>query len=410
MKERPDWSGRASKPRRRLGASMQSPAARVAFGALVVLSALLAGCQSTEDAGPGGIGRPVTASEAPPPTFAPGAMGGHIHDYWNDETSRVLMDSAVSVTVVHNHLLDEPPRPQHLHNCAEETVSTSQGGSVTFTLPSGEIVPPGTERLEFTFTWSDPTVTGVRFYYRPPSHGHTEGGDGHDHSNLTDAGRLESGVPVVLPLTSGMADLGHDTQSHWAFYVCSDTENSPNLAQGSIRMEVVAFRVAELTPDPPHPDHWLGASRLMIAHYNWTGSTWSALNQGEGTWHHLALHPGAVVPMGTHHVTVEAWMNATGPAADALPGRPLLYYKDSTQVDWIYKAVEGEPDGTKWTFLIPVEDFNALDSPYASRSNWDFWLRILSDTDAAAPASLGRYGAPYVADVELSAVVAIHAP
>ncbi len=374
---------------------------------LFVALVALAGC-----ADPAVPRAPVGSTTAPEAPVAPGddAMGGHVHDYWQGALEKTLMDTAVTVTVSHNHLFDEPPRPQHLHNCDEQLVSTAQGGTVTFTLPTGEIVPPGTDRLVFTFTWSEATIGALRFQYRPPSHGHLGGaeGDGHDHSGLTDAGLITNGEPIELTLMEGMADLGHDARSHWAFYICADPA-SPGISQGAVNMQVEAFRVAELTPDPPHPDHWNGQASLHLASYLWSGQTWSAANQGDGNWHHLVFHDGATVPMGTNRIAVDAWLNQTGATADTLPVQLLLYYHDAAQVDWIYRTLQplDAADG-HWQFEVSLENeegWDALDSPYASATMWDVWLRVISDTNQPTPLGAGRQGVPLIVEGTLEATV-----
>lgn len=374
----------------------------------IAVASVLAGCAQAP--GPGAVDPKADVVDAP---VSPGdvTMGGHVHDYWDGALQKTLMESAVTVTLSHNHLFDEPPRPQHLHNCAEELVSTSQGGSVTFTLPAGEIVPPGTAKLEFSFDWSDATISGLRFQYRPPSHGHLGGVDGHDHGNLTDAGPIKNGETIGLELTEGMADMGHDARSHWAFYMCADPA-TPGISQGAVTMKVEAFRTAELQPDPPHPDHWNGTHALHLASYVWSGQTWSVANQGDKNWHHLVFHDGSTVPMGTQYVAVDAWFNQTGPEADALPIKLLLYYHDAAQVDWIYKSVEPmRASGGNWYFEIPLDNedgWDATDSPYASTSMWDVWLRVVSDVSALGPLGLGRHGAPLLAEGALEASVVAH--
>jgi hypothetical protein len=339
-------------------------------------------------------------------------MGGHVHDAWQGSAERTLMDAEVPVTLAHNHLLDGPPRPQHLHNCDEALVSPAQGGSVTFTLPDGEVVPPGTARLAVTFSWSDATVGALRFLYRPPSHGHAGHGDGsddgHDHVDLTDAGPIADGEAVEIPLVDGMADLGHDARSHWAFLLCADPA-SPGVSQGDVAMRVRAFRAPVLHPDPPHPDHWRGQSSLRLASYEWSGQAWGLANQGEGDWHHLVLDNGATVPMGTSRVEIQAWLNQSGAAAGALPVKLLLYYHDAAEVDWAYRTVDATAMSEGfWSFDVSLDDdegWDALDSPYATRSGWDLWLRVVSTVETGAPLGAGRQTAPWAGHAQLQAVV-----
>ncbi len=363
-----------------------------------------AGCLGSE---PG----PATAEEASPRAPAPAAGpqaprdGSHVHDYWNGATQLVLYDGAVPVTVAHNHMFDEPPRAQHTHSCDESIDSTSQGGSVKFALPPGDIVLPGTHHMDVTLAWDAPAVTAVRLMYRPPTHdhGHDEHAHGH-HGGFSDAGPMPNGQPRSIPLTPEMADLGHETRSRWAFFICADTQE-PNLAEGSVQMTIVAHRAEELPLDPPHPDHWAGAQALLLGQVAWQGESLAAGNQGQDHWIQVPVVHGHIVPSDTDHIMVLAWINGTSATDPALASALNLYYKDSTVPDWVYTRDEGVREGALVRFAIPIEEADMTDSPYAQQSNWDFWLHLASDLQASLPAGMGTWSAPHQFEGSIEATV-----
>ncbi len=378
---------------------------------VILIVAALAGCVGSDPApaseGEPRQGAPGQHGQPAAPAPRPGGDGSHVHDYWNGAAQLTLYNGSVPVTVLHNHMFDEPPRSQHTHSCDESIESTSQGGSVKFALPPGDIVLPGTRHLQVSLAWDAPLVTALRLMYRPPTHDHHEEEHGHDHhGGFSDAGPMANGQGVVVPLTPAMADLGHETRSRWAFFVCADTDE-PNLAEGSVRMTIVAHRADELPLDPPHPDHWGGAAAIRLGGGAWSGESWAVGNQGQDHWLRLAMDHGAIVPSSTDRILVTAWLNGTSAGQDVMPGALSLYYKDSTVPDWIYQRVEAAP-GSPARFEVPIDDAAMTDSPYAKQSNWDFWLHIASQAQASAPAGLGTWSAPHRFEGSLEAGVVAH--
>lgn len=386
------------------------PPARAVCGvaALLLVQGLLAGCLGGGDgAGPRG---PAAAEGAPPgdapapgtPQEEGGATGGadrgqrpHVHDYWGGERVVTLMEERVPVMLFHNHLMDEPPREQHTHGCDETLASTSQGGSRKFSLPPGQIVLPGTQALEFFFTWADRGITGIRFLYRPA--------DAHD---FVDGGAVASGTVLRIAVTPQMADAGHTTLTKWAFFLCADSSAAPaDAAQGEVALSVVAFRAPELPLEPPHPDRWLGFDRLRIAEAAWSATSVSALNKGEGAWLQVPLPQGALVPPGATGVRINVTYGSSSPLAVLDAGDVILYYRDSSVPEWVYRIANAKSDASGGLGFDIAVDHDMVDGVYAQHSNWDLWLRIASRTHTQT--GVGHQSAPHHFDGFVQAVVEV---
>lgn len=379
--------------------------------AWIVLLFLLAGClEETET--------PQPTQQAPEPEKRLGSAWedpperrGHVHDYWDNKDHKVLLDGPLPLTIAHVHLLDEPPREQHSHGCDESLTSESQGGTTKFGLPPGNIVPPGTRSLEVEAAWDVAAVTGVRLMYRPPMQEQPHYGDDHHHllEDYQDAGRIENGGSVEIPIELNMTDLGHDFQSRWAFFLCADNEGDPAVAQGEVGVTIIAHRIeGELPLDAPHPYHWEKSNRLPLGEIIWNGESLSALKHAEKGWHRFTFHHGAIVPPFTRHVEVLAWLNGTSDTQSAAPIDLLLYYRDATEADWVYETVQASNGGDgSLRFTIQVADNDMTDSYYSHVSHWDIWLRIVSKERVETPADLGTWGAPasYQGSLEAHAYV-----
>lgn len=380
---------------------MRSWASSVASVVLLLLGPALAGCLGNSG-GTDPAGAPEAGSDDAT-IQRTGAPGGetplsarpHSHDYyWGENSELTLLETTVPIMVWHNHLFDEPPREQHTHGCEETLASTSQGGSVKFSLPRDQIVPPGAGLLEATFRWDAPTLMGLRFLYRPPNE--------HDFVN---AGPVVNGEVLRLPLTPEMADAGHATRTQWAFFLCAESSQPVDLAQGDVDVTLVVHHAAEVPLEPAHPDHWDGATTILLAKQDWSGEAVSALNKGDDAWISVALPHGTVVPPSTGTVWANVTFSSTGPESTVDPGTVLLYYRDSTVAEWVYRIAQPVSSGAgRLEFAISLDE-DMSDGVYAHESNWDFWLRVVSETQQTAPSGLGHWGAPHHFSGGLSATL-----
>lgn len=335
--------------------------------AILLLLSLLAGCTSTpastdpaRDEALAPFAPKDEAASARDPT--PLAERPHVHDYWEGASSVTLLDENVQVMVAHNHLFDEPPREQHTHGCDETLASESQGGSRKFSLPDGIIVLPGTEKLSFLIDWTVPSVTGLRLLYRPANQ--------HD---LVDGGIVTSGTAIDVVLTPEMADAGHATRTSWVFFLCADGGAPVNIAEGTVHVNLMALRAPEIPLEPPHPDWWGEATEIELANLTNATQALTVLNKGEGAWIHVPLDHGRLIPPGTTRIHAHVTIEDGSLAAEAFAVQPILYYRDSTVPEWVYKTATITQDDLH----IDV-DHNMADGVYARESNWDFWLRLSS--------------------------------
>ncbi len=344
---------------------------------------------TTPDSGP--VDPPSPAGPEVPAQGRP-----HVHDYWEGATEVVLLDAAIPVMVFHNHLFDEPPRPQHTHGCDETLTSTSQGGSVKFSLPPGQLVYPGTQELTFAATWTLPTVLGVRLLYRTANE--------HDYR---DGGSLTNGGALTIPVAPQQADGGHATKTQWGFFLCADSPQPLDLAQGDVAVKLVAHRMVELPLEPAHPDHWNGNDAILLVEESWTGAAVTALNQGTGGWFHLGLSEHQLIPPGATRLNATVTYESTSAWRAVDPGTVLLYWRDSTVPDWIYrKTPPTSVDGDQLRYELSIGDEMA-DGVYAHESNWDLWLRVLATTNTGAPSGVGQWGAPHHWEGRLAVTVQV---
>lgn len=335
----------------------------------------LAGCTAPDATGDGGTTPTLPGGQGqtvpdPPDNDVPLSQRPHVHDYWEGATSLTLLDENVQVMLWHNHLFDEPPREQHTHGCDEKLASDSQGGSRKFSLPEGVIVLPGAEKLSFLIDWTTPSITGLRLLYRPAN----------QHA-LVDAGLVTNGQPIDIPLTIAMTDAGHATQTSWVFFLCADGSSPANSAEGSVHVNLLALRGAELPLEPAHPDHWGTTSAIELANLTNATTAVTAANKGDGAWVYVPVEHGVIVPPETSEIVAHVELHDSAATAGTLPVVPILYYRDSTVPEWQYKTA----NATEGEFRIPV-DHNMVDGTYAKETNWDFWIRLSSPSPTATPA------------------------
>ncbi len=370
---------------------------------LAAIALAASGCLGSPGTSPAGESPDASAADAVPDDAGtdPAEDGNgaaartdrpHVHDYWYGASRVTLLDENVPVMLYHNHLLDEPPREQHTHGCDETLASSSQGGSRKFSLPPGQIVLPGTEALELAVSWDAPAITGLRLRFRTAA--------AHDYE---DAGAVANGGVAVVSIDWREADPGHATRSRWGFFLCADGATPVDLAQGDVHVRIDARRAKSLPLEPAHPDRWRGAAAIEIARASWTGEAVSATSKGPEAWRQVPFLDGAIVPADAAAVRVRVHANSTGPLASLDPGDVLLYYRDASQPEWVYRTANatGSVAGGHLVFEIPV-DHDMTDGEYATESAWDLWLRVASRVREDTP--VGRHAAPHHFAGDLAAV------
>lgn len=313
----------------------------------------------------------------------------HVHDYWGSANETTLMSAPVRVYMAHNHVTDQPPRDMHTHGCEQAMASTSQGGSVVFTLPPGHIVLPGTEKLEIFAEWEDPTITGLKLRYRAP-----------DRSSFQEVGTLEEGKTTVIPLTRSMTDQGHERRSRWDFSLCawSDGEYPFDAARGQVTITVRAHRVEGPLPvDPGHPDLWGDSDERWLGNASWSGPAGAVAWDGEGEWFRAELD--GMVPWDARGARFVCSGELSGQ-----PQSPVLevwYASPAREEAWDFHRVKlNETSNATWTAGIPLGP-GQTDGVYGNETLWRVWFRLRSPTATQVAGDMGHWSAPQAVQGEL---------
>lgn len=347
---------------------------------VLLVCAALAGCltgdapsdpapEPAEAAGNGsGNATSLNASGAGP--------GAHVHDFWGGRTELPLMEDAVAIRAVDVRPNETSAEALQIHECQRgEPVCV---GQVTFGLPEPasdddvRIVPPGTERVEVTVEWSDPTITGVNVSYQTAA-----------RQFFRSAGSAESGETVVvahpemdrLPLR--WTDDGHASVSRWMFRLTAEGGDAPvAVANGTVDVTVQAFRMdGPLPKEPPHPDWYNATSTYDLVQFNESVSNSvqvGPFRTGRTSW---TLHPENPVPPGTSFVYATVEVDNESPLQDVAPQEARLLYQIGWAGDW-REAETAEAEDGEFVFRVPVSPRMA-DSTYSCGSSvWRFRLEV----------------------------------
>ena len=367
--------------------------------AIVLLALPLAGCASDPE--------PVEAAAAPPANASlPDAMNmtdpaasetnaslgamPHVHDYWKGKERVTILDEDFTV--------DPPTAAFWTAFMFYYTHEASVGGTFV-ELPEGQLVFEGTGQLDITVTWTEPTVSGLRFVYR-----HAGSGE------FIDWTKTAQGQTVSIPVTPEMTDMPHTKHSRWFFVFAAD--GAPPTAVGTfhIKMDVVKMRDVEMFP--AHPDFWHGATSLELL----KASGVSKSRQGPQTMVNERLEPMKTpddvvpgdkpVPMETVTLLANVTIKSVNPELKV--HHLHLQYRAADDISFdFHDAGQGTPsdDGKTWTWEVPVE-MGQTDNPYNEKSDWAF--RVVTGYEnpvsALPPCDDGCYNAELQYDIVLTAV------
>lgn len=327
----------------------------------MVLAVLLAGCAATDPPanGKGDANPTTTASDdsATPGADAdalpdPGAAP-HVHDLWEGRERITLLEEDFTV---------EPPEAAMWGFFTTYFFAQPSVGGFFVDLPEGAFVPEGTGLLEIQATWTDPTVTGLRFLYRHAGSG--------DISGWVPAPK---GEVVALEVTPQMADMPHAQRTRWGFLFAAD--GTPPLLVGQVHLRIEAVKTRDPTLYPGHPDFWGDKTELLRLDAD--GETRSRIDPpflpmpaNNLAPPEDALSLTAPVPMETAWLVVRVDVLSVEPSSLQVANLRLeARTADDLQFDFDDVEVEPEVDGTSWTWRIPVE-MQETDSPYADGSAW----------------------------------------
>lgn len=345
----------------------------------------------------------------------PGSDRPHVHDRWDGETQRTLMDDTVEM---------EPPLdPLDPFAPAAWLIAPR----VAFGLPDGAVVPPGTERLGIDVTWSPeypiaPDATGdpdrVAVEYKATN-----------QARFREAGDIVGayGSVNVTNLTVAMADPGHAQASSWRFRLVHPLARPDARVLGtSFHVTITAYRQeGPLPTEPPHPEWWSNGSVVTL--YEDSGS-----REEIGTTPHWGYAPHAVslddpgladpdrgringtdhtmIPYGTKQLVAKVNWSSSSPLDPVSDPVPYLHYRwrtgyEEQRTRW---AAEEIGDG-RAVFVLPVTD-EMVDGIYPrERSRWTFqWYFAGQDTGLESPPRGDPVTRPYAFDGDWSIRIAAY--
>lgn len=390
--------------------------AATALLTVVVLAAVpLAGCVGGGGAGPGAEGQGPAAGtgNGSGPTGDGGSLNvtdadaqAHVHDRWEGAEETALFSGQVST----GSSTDLDPSDDVVTNLVCVVVC---GAIAEFGPDEGEIVPPGTDRVEVTAEWSEQDVepavrTDVVLAYRA--------------ANMSDYQWLdarEPGATWTVNTTVEMADGGHATLSLWRFRLIATTQggaegtveiNLPRMANEEMTFDVTvtAHRVDGALPlEPPHPDWWPNGTDARVVLDDGEDVTAAGAGEWYASMDGCLLCRGEAVWDGSEHGPVPpetrllvAWVNWTNdaPTADAAGVQPWLVYHDGT--GFLFQPWDASVrDPGAWAFVLPVTA-DRTDGMYAEdQSRWTFVVGFQGTTEVGKEPVVGSsVTSPYAFD------------
>lgn len=301
---------------------------------------------------------PNATANATSPADMTGGHAPHIHNYWGESDRVTLFQDAVDVRVLSPAtffavFVDKRP---------------SLGGTF-WELPDGATVYEGTGQIEFTASWTDPTITGLAMRYKSPDmkSGFLEWSDYID---------LQSGAPVTLQVTPAMTDMPHEAKSRWMFEFVA---GGPGVAQGAFDLKVDVIRMRDVMAFPGHPDTYEDTAFYVLGDEDFEAKGQGSLQEFAGfltgtfssgdTW-----YPPNAVPMETRALLLEVTLLDAGPTSPVAKqtGLSVMYTSADSRRDVSAQLL----NATESTFVfgIPVTDA-MVDTPYREDSAWHFHIR-----------------------------------
>lgn len=329
----------------------------------------------------------------------------HVHDYWNGATTHLAMDGSLGITSTGNPV-------------SSFTIPTAAPGDAS---GAPNTVLPGTYSLDVVLTWDATQMGQQRFGLDVEANDHYTIGTwtyAIDRILLPRA----SGVPFHLASSWELDDVGHQLFSSWVFSIYLPSEDAPAVTKPDYASSAVnreagtapAFHVQVLLHkgaiplEPAHPDHWEGASSLLVTpklttaksptywlnSYEWAvedafaGGCLTNAYPNQNNWMaYFSADWGApvkVVPEGTTWLEVKMTQNrasgvgGTGQFAWTVlmhPGNvPPAYFNFQSNANPTFRkapagVVSGDGLTTAWRVPIAAEE---ADGVYNAKSVWDF--------------------------------------
>ncbi len=323
--------------------------------AIVCLMPLLAGCTSDADDADG-VNLITDPSDFSYLNDTRPDQRAHLHDYWRGAQMIQVLEKTV--------------------HPGTECITSTGCIAARFSPDEGVIIPLGTARVEMLIEWQDSPQS---LYERPELLVQTAAD--RDYRSL---GEVASGDLVVLEVNNTQNDIPHQRLSAWRFaWLVNSYEGQYLRTDGmEVSLNVQAHRGLDIPLFPGHPDLWGNQTSLNLIE----GREWfttarfigdgpeDSTTYGTGSPHFpFAPDNQTVVPFNAR--MIEVVMEYDWETPHGLE----LYYHGADTWNWTLAPVESD-DGAVRVHRIPVGA--AGDSPYATQSLWEFWLRA----DDAVPA------------------------
>lgn len=334
---------------------------------LVVMSIALTGCAEVAepDSTPAAKDDP-SAPDAAEPVAANVSLQSHAHDYWQERERVTLLEDEVVI---------EPLDTVEWGVMTTLVLRDTSFGGAFIDLPEGILVYEGTGRLEIVATWSDPTITGLRFLHR-----HAGSGD------VNPWIVAPNGETISLDVSPEMTDMPHAQASRWGFLFAAS--GAPPLATGTFHLRIDIVKTRDVAEWPAHPDHWNGRDELTLAQADGSSAQHvgprmldDPFAEPEG-----AIHSTAIVPMEAAILRVVVTVLSTQDLAGASELHFRLRTASNIQSDFNHAGdpIEVSADGLTWTWEVPIA-MEQTDNPYAETSAWAFLVRAGPEGAPDAP-------------------------
>lgn len=353
---------------------------RVPFVALVLVTAVFAGCLGAKKDGPAQDLAPAK-NETPTNLTLPGerppsagiaetnktekGLGGvdHRHDYWKGREVVTLFDALVELS----------PLPIFPDGEGSQPKSSAY---VTFPKQLGKdplLVYEGANRVEVTASAPESILTPGVAHPAPPTlklQWRTAA-----DSKFRPGVALPIGTAVSIPVAAKESDMPHSTTSLWAFRLTTDR---PDAYQ--VKLKVTVYRGQNVDNWPGHPDFYADTNKRVVLEKtvktHMSGIAGGELYDQAGTW----AIPEKLVSHGTTKLLVFGNVTRISSQTGQDATGYFLEYHNATVLheEARFGTRLSDPDGPKegikaWNFTIPVHPAG-MDGPYQPESRWGIRL------------------------------------
>lgn len=243
---------------------------------LVVTVALvvpaMAGCVGGDGGAPGPASEATGGNETAT-TNGTGSDAGqrpHVHDRWTNPATGegnlseiVLVETQLTIDPVNDSrpLLVEPCGQSRGFQNARTCLGWAEFTPGSWSNGKAKIVPPATDRVEITLTFSSDAFAGIDLYFKD----RTSQGQWKMLTNASNDGPFEPGGETkTIPVGPRMRDDGHAEVSAWRFGIApwgdpgtGGATGLVDVGRGEVEATVVAYRAEGPLPfEPPHPQFW----------------------------------------------------------------------------------------------------------------------------------------------------------